>query len=397
MAASGRQIRSSPFHTLVSTTVRLRRRLAAALVVTAAVVVLGGALGTMAASAAQPPVGLGTAASFAVLAGSTVTNTGNSVISGDLGVSPGTAITGFPPGKVINGQIHSADAVALQAQTDLTTAYNDAKGRTPVTAVPADIGGMQLVAGVYKASSALSLTGTVTLNAQNNPDAVFIFQAPSTLITASSSTVSLLNGAQACNVFWQVGSSATLGTDTTFVGNILALTSASLTTGASVQGRVLARNGAVTLDDNVITRATCATPSTTTTTSAGLPTSTIAGGATTTTAAGATTTTAAGATTTTTAAGATTTTAAGATTTTAAGATTTTTGAGATTTTGAGVTTTTVAGVTTTTAPGPPTTVPSPHTGEPWAGWPYWAIVGFAGLVGLAFVERAVRIRRRRA
>jgi hypothetical protein len=395
MAAPRRHIRRSPFHTLASTTVRLRRRLAAALVVTAAVVVLGGAIGTTAASAAQPPVGLGTAASFAVLAGSTVTNTGNSVISGDLGVSPGTAITGFPPGMVINGKIHSADAVALQAQTDLTTAYNDAKGRTPVTAVPADIGGMELVAGVYKASSALSLTGTVTLNAENDPDAVFIFQAPSTLITASSSTVSLLNGAQACNVFWQVGSSATLGTDTTFVGNILALTSASLTTGASVQGRVLARNGAVTLDDNVITRATCATPSTTTTTSAGLPTSTIAGGSTTTTAAGATTTTAAGATTTT-AAGATTTTVAGATTTTAAGATTTTV-AGATTTTVAGVTTTTAPGSTTTTAPGPPTTVPSPHTGEPWAGWPYWAIVAFAGLVGLAFVERAVRVRRRRA
>jgi hypothetical protein len=375
---------------LTPTTVRVRRRFAAALVVAAGIVILGGAVGTMAASAAQPPVGLGTAASFAVLAGSTVTNTGPSTLSGSLGVSPGTAVTGFPPGKVIDGTIHSADAVALQAKADLTTAYKDAKGRTPVAAVPADIGGMELVAGVYKASSSLGLTGTVTLDAEHNPDAVFIFQAPSTLITASNSTVSLLNGAQACNVFWQVGSSATLGTNTTFVGNILALTSASLNTGATVQGRVLARNGAVTLDDNVITRATCAIPSATTTTSAGGPTST-------TTAPGATTTTAPGATTTT-APGATTTTGAGATTTTAPGATTTT-GAGATTTTAPGSTTTTVPGgpPTTVTTPGPPTTVPSPHTGEPWTGWPYWALVAFAGLVGLAFVERAVRTRRRKA
>ncbi len=407
MAASGRQFRRSPVNVLTSTTVRVRRRFAAALVIAGAIVLLGGAVGTMAASAAQPPVGLGTAASFAVLAGSTVTNTGPSTISGNLGLSPGTAVTGFPPGKVIDGKIHAADAVALQAEADLTTAYNDAAGRTPVTAVPADIGGMKLVAGVYKASSALGLTGTVTLNAQNNPNAVFIFQAGSTLITASSSTVSLLNGAQACNVFWQVGSSATLGTDTSFVGNILALTSASLKTGATVQGRVLARNGAVTLDDNVITRATCATGSTTTTTSKAGPTSTTSGGPTTTTAPGATTTTAAGATTSTTrAVGATTTTAAGATTTTAAGATTTT-APGATTTTAPGATTTTAPGSTTTTltggppttvtTPGPPTTVPSPHTGEPWTGWPYWALVAFAGLVGLVFVERAVRIRRRRA
>jgi hypothetical protein len=119
---------------------------------------------------------------------------------------------------------------------------------------------------VYKATSGLGLTGTVTLNAHNNPNAVFIFQAGSTLITASSSTVKLIGGAQACNVFWQVGSSATLGTNTTFVGSILALTSASVQTGATVDGRVLARNGQVSLDDNTITAPTCSTTSTTTTT-----------------------------------------------------------------------------------------------------------------------------------
>ncbi|HBW21454.1 MAG TPA: DUF3494 domain-containing protein, partial [Actinobacteria bacterium] len=236
-----------------------RRWLAAVLAVgtTATALILILVAMTPAASAAQAPVGLGTAAPFAVLAGSTVTNTGLSVISGDLGVSPGTAITGFPPGVVIDGTVHDADAVALQAQNDLTTAYNDAAGRTPATPVTADLGGQTLVPGVYNATSSMGLTGTVTLNAEGNPDAVFIFQAGSTLITASSSTVNLINGAQACNVFWQVGSSATLGTGSSFVGSILALTSITVQTGTTVAGRVLARNGAVTLDDNVITTPTC--------------------------------------------------------------------------------------------------------------------------------------------
>src|SRR3954447_17719966 len=167
------------------------------------------------ALAAQPAVGLGTADSYAVLAGSAVTNTGPSVLNGDLGLSPGTAVTGFPPGTV-NGATHVADAAALQAQADLTTAYNDAAGRTPAATVTGDLGNQKLAPGVYKSGSSLGLTGTLTLDGENNADAVFIFQAGSSLTTASASSVRLINGAQACNVFWQIGSSATLGTSSVF-------------------------------------------------------------------------------------------------------------------------------------------------------------------------------------
>ena len=216
------------------------------------------------AVAAQAPVGLGTATSFAVLAGTTVTNTGPGVVSGDLGVSPGSAVTGFPPGQVNAGTIHAADAVALQAQDDLTTAYNDAAGRGPVVdKTSQDLGGQTLVPGVYSASSGMALTGTVTLDGQGDPDAVFVFQAGSTLVTSSGSAVALTGGAQACNVYWQVGSSATIGTTTSFVGSVLALSSITLQTGATVQGRMLARNGQVSLDTNTISRPSCAAPSAT--------------------------------------------------------------------------------------------------------------------------------------
>jgi len=225
----------------------------------AALVGLNGVVGLPAAFAAQSSVGLGKATSFVVLAGTTVTNTGPSVISGNLGVSPGTAVTGFPPGHVKNGTQHKGDALALQAKNALTTAYDDAAGRTPVTTVSADLGGRTLSPGVYKASSGLGLTGTLNLDAHGDARAVFIFQAGSTLITASASSVKLMGGAQACHVFWQVGSSATFGTHSTFVGTVLALTSATVRTGATVAGRVLARNGAVTLDTNTITRPTCTT------------------------------------------------------------------------------------------------------------------------------------------
>lgn len=212
------------------------------------------------ASAAQAPVPLGTADAYAVLAGSTVTNTGPTLLTGDLGLSPGTSVTGFPPGSV-NGTTHVADANAIQAKSDLTIAYNDAAGRTPVTTVPTELGGTTLVPGVYtSAAGTLGITGNLTLNGQDDPNAVFIFKTASTLITASASTITLINGAQACNVYWQVGSSATLGTASGFVGNILALTSITATTGAKVDGRLLARNGAVTLDSNDVARSVCSIP-----------------------------------------------------------------------------------------------------------------------------------------
>jgi hypothetical protein len=229
---------------------------------------------------AATAIGLGTASSFAVLAGSTLTNTGSSVINGNLGLHPGTSVTGFPPGT-INGSQEVASAAALQAQTDLVTAYNNASGQAMTATVPAELGGTIKTAGVYdSATGAFAVTGALTLDAQGNSGAIFIFRAASTLTTAGSSSVVLTNGAQACNVFWQVGSSATLGTNSTFKGNILALTSVTLTTGAQVNGRVLARNGAVTLDSNTITTPTCAAASTPTPTPASTPTPSVSPAAT---------------------------------------------------------------------------------------------------------------------
>jgi hypothetical protein len=210
------------------------------------------------AHAQTPTVILGRADPFAVLGGQTVTNTGPTVVNGDLGVSPGSAVTGFPPG-VVNGTIHAADMTAAGAQVDLTAAYIDAATRTPTGVLPAAIGGLTFTEGVYNAPAAVGLTGTVTLDAQGDPNAVFIFQIGSALTTASGSTVELINGANPCNVFWQIGSSATLGTGSTFAGNILALTSITVTTGVTLNGRALARNAAVTLDSDLINRpADCA-------------------------------------------------------------------------------------------------------------------------------------------
>jgi hypothetical protein len=245
--------------------------LAAAALTLGLAVALVGAPGP--AGAVGAPVALGTAATYAVLGGSAVTNTGPTTLTGDLGVSPGTSITGFPPG-VASGATHAADAAAAQAQADTTTAYNDAAGRGPATAIAADLGGRTLVSGVY-AGGSLGLTGTLTLDGQGDASAVFVLQAASTLITASGSSVVLIGSASPCNVFWQVGSSATFGTTSSFVGTVLALTSITATTGASVNGRLLARNGAVTLNSNSITN-TCAAqvPGTTTTSTSTSTTST---------------------------------------------------------------------------------------------------------------------------
>jgi type VI secretion system secreted protein VgrG len=190
---------------------------------------------------------------FAVLGGSAVTNTGATIVTGELGVSPGSAVTGFPPGIVTAGSIHSADAVAAQAQADLTTLYNDLAGRQCNSDLTGqDLGGLTLTPGVYCFSSSAQLTGTLTLDGLGNSNAVFIFKIGSTLTTASSSSVLLINGAQSCGVFWQVGSSATAGTGSVLNGRIVALTSITLTTGANLTGAALARNGAVTLDSNQV-------------------------------------------------------------------------------------------------------------------------------------------------
>ncbi|MER5646828.1 ice-binding family protein [Streptosporangium sp. NPDC002524] len=226
----------------------------------AAVLALGCVTATPHAARAATAPPLGTVTSYAVLGGSAVTNTGPSVLTGDLGVSPGSAITGFPPGLVV-GAVHAADAAAAQAQADLTTAYNNAAGQVADATLATELGGATLTPGTYNSAlGTFQITGELTLDAQGDPNAVFIFQAASTLITASASTVNLINGAQACNVFWQVGSSATLGTGSSFVGNILALTSITATTGAVIDGRLLARNGAVTLDTNTVRRSLCAAP-----------------------------------------------------------------------------------------------------------------------------------------
>ncbi|MCK9930572.1 ice-binding family protein [Frankia sp. Mgl5] len=226
--------------------------------------------GVASASAATPTVSLGTAASYAVLAGSTITNTGATTVNGDLGLSPGTAVTGFPPGQV-TGIIHQADSAVGQAKVDLGIAY-DAAAATPTTAtIPVELGGTTVTPGVYASpAGTFGITGTVTLDAEGDPNAVFIFKAASTLITASASQVKLINGAQASRVYWVVGSSATLGTYSILGGNVLALTSVTVTTGVTVDGRILARNGAVTLDSDIITRPVTTQGPVSTTTSLGV-------------------------------------------------------------------------------------------------------------------------------
>lgn len=206
-------------------------------------------------SAAEAQIQLGTSQDFAVLAGSTITNTGPTVITGNVGVSPGSAITGFPPG-IINGTIHAGDGVAAQAHNDVITAFNQVAGEafSPANNLSGqNLGGLTLTPGVYHFNNAAQLTGTLQLDMQGDPNAEFHFQIGTTLISAANAQILLLNGTTS-NIFWQVGSSATFGTNTAFLGDILAQNSITLTTGANLNGRALAIDGAVTLDTNTIVR-----------------------------------------------------------------------------------------------------------------------------------------------
>jgi len=210
------------------------------------------------------PVNLATAQPFVVLSGAGVTNTGPSVLNGDLGVSPGTSLTGFGAPATVNGAVHANDGVAAQAQADLTTAYNVAAGQaiSPGNELTGqNLGGLTLTPGAYGFSSSAGLTGQLTLDAQGNPNAQFVFVIGTTLITESASSVILTNGASPCNVYWKVGSSATFGSGTAFEGNVLALETISMTSGVTFLGRALARNGEVTLDNDVLTVPKCSTGS----------------------------------------------------------------------------------------------------------------------------------------
>jgi hypothetical protein len=196
---------------------------------------------------------LGSAANFAVLAGSAVTSTGATAILGNVGVSPGTSITGLPAGQPTGGALHAGDAVAGLAQSDLTIAYNALAGKICGTNLTGqDLGGQTLAPGVYCFNASAPLTGTLTLDGQGNGGAVFVFQIGSTLITAANAALSLIGGAQGANVYFQVGSSATLGAGTALGGNIVALASITMNTGATLTGRALARNGAVTMIANTV-------------------------------------------------------------------------------------------------------------------------------------------------
>ncbi|HKQ59578.1 MAG TPA: ice-binding family protein [Candidatus Eisenbacteria bacterium] len=207
--------------------------------------------GGLAALLLLPAIGnaqsLGSAGSFAILAGTTVANTGTTIVVGSIGVSPGSGITGLA-GQPISGSVHDNDATAAQAQTDLTAAYNSLAGMACGTDLSGqNLGGMTLTPGVYCFTAAAAQTGILTLDGQGNPNAVFVFQIGGTLTTAMNAFVNTANSLQNTNVYWQVGSSATLGAGTVFRGNIIALTDITLNTAATVDGRALARNGAVTM------------------------------------------------------------------------------------------------------------------------------------------------------
>lgn len=225
---------------------------------------LGAASAASAATVIDGPINLGTAQTYGVLGASTVTNTGPTVVNGDLGLSPGTSITGFggAPNGVVNGSVHNTDAAATQAQSDTTTAYNVAASLTPTETGLSELNGLSLTPGVYTGGAlALSNNGELTLAGSAN--SVWVFQAASTLTIGSATHILITGGASACNVFWQVGSSATIGTAAQFQGTVLAQQSVTATTSATIVGRLLASTGAVTLDTNTLTAPTgCPTPGT---------------------------------------------------------------------------------------------------------------------------------------
>ena len=199
-------------------------------------------------------VSLGSATDLAILAGSSITSTGATDITGDIGLSPGSSIGGFPPG-ILNGTQHINDATSTQAKLDLTAAYNDAAGRTSTDMVTlaGNIGGLTLTPGLYKSTSSIAISsGDLTFDAKGNADAIFIIQIATTLTTTSGRKVILSGGALASNIFWQVGSSATFGTTSVFKGTVMAMQSITMNTGATLDGRVLARTGAITMAGNTI-------------------------------------------------------------------------------------------------------------------------------------------------
>jgi hypothetical protein len=207
-------------------------------------------------TATQSTVALGSTSTLAVLAGASVTSTGATVVTGDMGLSPGSSIGGFPPG-ILNGVQHINDDISTQAKLDLTAAYNDLAGRTStdIVTLSGNIGGLTLTPGLYKSTSSLAISsGDLTFDAKGNADAVFIIQIATTLTTTSGRKVILSGGALASNIFWQVGSSATFGTTSVFKGTVIAMQSITLNTGATIDGRVLARTGSITLAGNTIVK-----------------------------------------------------------------------------------------------------------------------------------------------
>jgi Ice-binding-like len=327
-----------------------RRRLVSASLAPLAVIVSVAMLLPIIRGDAATLLSLGSAESFAVLAGTAITNTGTTTIVGDVGSSPTSTTTGF--GTVaLTGTNHGGDATTVQAKTDLDAAYVQAVGSAPTATIGTELGGTTVTPGVYNsAAGTFAITGTLTLDSQSDPNAVFIFQMTTTLTTAVASAVTFSNGGSACNVFWQVGSSATLGANTQLLGSILAFTSITSGAGSSIEGRLLAEGGAVTIDSNNITVPACTPPLPPTTTTTEPPTTTTTVPTTTTTTTAPTTTT----------------------TTTVPTTTTTTTVPTTTTTTTVPTTTTTTAAppVTTTTTAAPPTTTsstpdPTTTTGAP--------------------------------